>query len=936
MAWSAVSSAVNTIGNLLAEEATYLWGVEEQVDRLQTELKWMQSSLMEADVKQSTDRRISLWVAEIRELAYDAEDVIEDFALRVGSRRKGGLSNCIKRSACILEEGRILHKTRSEIDKIFTRITDLVRRLQAYGIKELREKEGPSSSAQRRELRQSFPHIIDDNIVGLDMDVKKLVSVIVESESNVVLIWGMGGLGKTTLAKKIYHDSRVNDQFVHVVWAYVSEQYQRRRVWLDILSGLNIPFQVDWKTRDEEISEKLFKFLNKKKCLMIIDDIWSKEAWDSIKPAFPEKDTSCKILLTSRNREVVSDADGSRVYVHPLQLLSPDQSRDLFRKIAFPQGRQDEGEKKKLGEQMVDRCGGLPLAIVVLGGILVTKDSVNEWQKVADNVESFLKRGQGHGVEEVLALSYDDLPYYLRPCFLYLSNFPEDFEIQVYRLIQLWVAEGIVLSEEGDGNMAEDLAEGYLIELVQRCMVQVRDRDVATSKIKTVQMHDLMRNLCFSKANQENFLSVVDKSNACSISTVRRIRRVSTTNILWLKRIKSPNIRSFLFVGMHLSLYELSKAMMVLTEQEFHKMLDYRKKHKEEREVDGLLLDIEVHGLYTYMFNNFKLLRVLSYEGKYSTWFGLKLSSDIGNLVHLRLLSLGNLYFSCFPSSLGNLRCLQTLDLRVHGKTFVPDVIWRMGQLRHLYLPWRCARRTKLKLHTLRNLQTLVNFNATNCYLKDLKNLTNLRELEIQGPFEIDDFNEEVIRSKYLHSLSIFNDGGRIDPKHLNHLLSSCGSICKLSLDAEISEIPQYENLSLNLAYIKLRKSKIGGDPMPTLEKLPSLRVLELHEKAFTGKEMFCSAQGFPKLDSLSLIYLDHLVEWKVEEGAMPCLRQLQIKWCDKLAMFPDGLRPLVKTLQLNVELMMPEEFKESVKEGREDFIKIHRVPSNTFQGCDD
>ncbi|KAK9008874.1 hypothetical protein V6N11_080351 [Hibiscus sabdariffa] len=87
MAWSAVSSAVTTIGKLLGEEAVYLWGVKEQVDRLQTELKWMRSSLMEADVKQHEDKRIRLLVAEIRELAYDVEDVIQDFALRVQKER---------------------------------------------------------------------------------------------------------------------------------------------------------------------------------------------------------------------------------------------------------------------------------------------------------------------------------------------------------------------------------------------------------------------------------------------------------------------------------------------------------------------------------------------------------------------------------------------------------------------------------------------------------------------------------------------------------------------------------------------------------------------------------------------------------------------------------------------------------------------------------
>ncbi|MBA0819251.1 hypothetical protein Gohar_021508 [Gossypium harknessii] len=136
--------------------------------------------------------------------------------------------------------------------------------------------------------------------------------------------------------------------------------------------------------------------------------------------------------------------------------------------------------------------------------------------------------------------------------------------------------------------------------------------------------------------------------------------------------------------------------------------------------------------------------------------------------------------------------------------------------------------------------------------------MTNIRELEIQGHFNIEDFyteelgkNPPIVQSKYLHSLTIINDEGRIDPRHLTHLLSSCNSISRLSLDVKIRRLPKYHYLSSNLAYIKLRKCKLEEDPIPTLEKLPYLRMLEFHEEAFIGKEMLCCGQAFAKLESL-------------------------------------------------------------------------------------
>ncbi|XP_022753994.1 LOW QUALITY PROTEIN: putative disease resistance protein At1g50180 [Durio zibethinus] len=951
---SAISSVVQTIGGLLTQEVTSLWGVKDQVEDLQRELIWMQSFLKESDARKAADNEVvRTSVAEIRGLAYDAEDIIETFALKVAPQRK----YVIKRAVCILKEGWLLCQTKSEIEKITAKITKRKQRLQTYDVKKSGDEGASSSSKERLESRRPYPHIIDDNIVGLDEDIKKLVSVLVDEESRfrVVSIWGMGGLGKTTLAKKIYRHSQVIGHFSRLAWVYVSQQCHKRKVWEDILSSLTSINERGSKQSDEELAEKLSNFMKDHKCLVVLDDIWSIQAWDNLRPAFPERETSSKLLLTSRNKEVASHAD-SRGYLHELQCLNDEESWELFQKIAFPETdptdyRVDE-RKNELGKSMVKHCAGLPLAIIVLGGILATKNTFAEWRMVFNNVKFHLNRGKGQSTEEVLALSYDDLPPHLRPCFLYLSHFPEDYEIHAKRLIQLWVAEGIVSSKQEEGNegeMIEHVAERYLIELVERCMIQVEERD-ATFKIKTLHMHDLMRDLCLSKAKQENFLFIMDESfmHSHGPNVLPFIRRVAAHHFFLIKRIKCPHLRSLLIFNEFFPLESLfsSSVPLRILENCDDKWCDnscFELLPIVEPLVFILYLS-KMGGIWTYILNNFKLLRVLNFEGQESP-AGCKLPTDIGNLIHLRFLCLRRLVFysSKLPSSLGNLRCLQTLDLRVENFKFkpihVPNVIWRMEQLRHLYLPQEFDRKTKLKLGTLRKLQTLVNFSTRSCYVEDLLNMTNLSELEICLPFDIKDFkvdlemNPRILASKCLRSLSIRSNDFRqgIDPRHLAHLLSSCLNICELSLRVKIGKLPEYHHFSADIAYIHLRKSDLEEDPMPTLEKLPNLRILELQSEAFTGKEMVCSAQCFPKLESLSLTWLSNLEEWKVNKGAMPNLRYLRIAECPSLKKLPDELRFITTLKELKIK-SMPKAFKDTLVEGGEDFYKVQHVPSIIVQ----
>ena len=148
---------------------------------------------------------------------------------------------------------------------------------------------------------------------------------------------------------------------------------------------------------------------------------------------------------------------------------------------------------------MLQHCKGLPLVIIVLAGVLARKNSIREWVRVYENVREYINRGIGHeeeyeGVSQVLALSYDDLPYYLKPCFLYLCHYPEDSEFLVSELTKLWVAEGLISlgqQRHGSRETIEDIASDYLSELVERCLVQ-EGISGSTRTITSCRIHDLV------------------------------------------------------------------------------------------------------------------------------------------------------------------------------------------------------------------------------------------------------------------------------------------------------------------------------------------------------------------------------------------------------------------------------------------------------------
>ena len=578
---------------------------------------------------------------------------------------------------------------------------------------------------------------------------------------------------------------------------------------------------------------------------------------------------------------------------------------------------------KKLGEEMIENCGGLPLAITVLGGLLATKQTREGWEDVHKHVKSYLHGEQNLRVNKVLALSYNDLPSHLKPCFLYLGHFPEDFEIPTKELIRMWMGEGFISQIQHKGgreDTMDDVGDRYLRELVQRCMVLV-GKEGSLGRIKTCRMHDLMRDFCLSKAQDENFLHFTNtlsmKQHEEQVGKVRRLAIISKSGKNFIKGLKFneyPYLRSLL-----------------------HLLPDYPPSYfKESR------------------FKKFKLVRVLHLE--YFKNHLRKLPKDIGCLIHLRYLSLKGSNINELPSFIGNLRCLETLDLRIdlepsycilagyiykitglldsiaYPSFKVPNVFKYMKQLKHLYLPDEYRVRGKLELANLSYLQTLVNVYPETIQIPTWFVLNRLRVLKVRSY--------------------------TMDTDAMQMLISRCPLVEKLNLCDDIVKLPEAHHFSPNLAKLTLFSTHFKVDPMPTLEKLHNLKFLHVFQFDFNKKDMVCFEGGFPLLRYLFLAELDSIEEWRVEKGAMPSLYHLEIGWlgnlkewrveegampslchltinsCKKLQTIPDGLRFITTLQELKIK-RMPKSFKDRLDNDGPDFDKVKHVRSLVFQDCD-
>ncbi|WMV23017.1 hypothetical protein MTR67_016402 [Solanum verrucosum] len=329
-----------------------------------------------------------------------------------------------------------------------------------------------------------------------------------ESELDVISIVGMPGLGKTTLANKVYKNTLVATHFNVRAKCTVSQKYNKLNVLREILQQVT---GSEVKDSEDDPADKLRRALLDKRYLIVLDDVWDIATGEMLIGCFPKVKRGNRIILTSRSSEVGLKVKCRSDPLH-LQLLTPEKSWELFEKRVFGKGS-CPAELSEVGHQIVDKCKGLPLAVVLIAGVIVRGKEKDLWFKIQRNLDSFISANNNLQMMKVMQLSYDHLPYHLKPLLLYFARSQKSKRTPVSTLMQLWMAEGLV-----DHDSLEEVTQGYLDDLISSSLIMVEHSQSKSSwalsvTIKVCYVHDAVHDFCSVKAKKEKFFKLIISSD---------------------------------------------------------------------------------------------------------------------------------------------------------------------------------------------------------------------------------------------------------------------------------------------------------------------------------------------------------------------------------------------------------------------------------------
>jgi len=695
-------------------------------------------------------------------------------------------------------------------------------------------------------------HDLPQSMFGLETYVGS-VEMLVTSETSEgfplhVRVSGMGGVGKTLLLQRVYSSPKVRDHFkgAKFIWCTVGQTPDIMALYRTLSAELGL--KPEKNLNQEDYRFKLYYLFWRERVFLVLDDVWKEEAFDSLDIA---KGKGSVTLLSTRNLNLVERAVPHIRQVHMIP-LSEEDSWSLFCVHAFRPPSDVPSELKDLAEAMARECGGLPLALKVIGSAMFPKKLPADWKfQLKKLTESRMHEPSVVGkLYTRLKIGYDclsDDDWRLKRCFIYFAAFPEDFAISFNEILWDWVGEGLVPDYAGDDPGGD--AHSLLNKLLERCFIEkkvvsnedgyLRYKGLHLKKLLSnedsymmYKVHDVMRDLAFY---------IVENGKAIAIR--RYLYRAGQNLKAFPEEWMGPSEARSLSLRWN-ELRSLPPS--------FHA----------PRLVSLLLGNNQIDFLPSSFLRNFRELRILDLSrGNFSN-----LPEELGDLKHLVCLDLEyceNL--KVLPDEVGKLRTLKYLNVSSCGKLeYFPSGIVGLTSLELLDTTCSCDLRW-VGHSPLEVLDTT--------YSYDLRWAGRSPSCMASV--------EAICGFQFLTELHVF---GEIDTGKLPHSISALTNLKILSLGLEnVKELPA------EMAYWFKQLQELRLCKFHFLEQLPS---------------SFTSRGAFPALKTLS-IYICHNHNFvtfpQVQKGALPSLQTLCIGECMFLETLPLSLELLTTLSKLRL-----------------------------------
>ena len=841
------------------------------INKWEKTLLKLHAVLGDAEEKQLTSRLVKLWLDDLRDLAYDVEDILDEFATEALGRKlmaeTQASTSKVRRlipSCCTNFTPTAIKfnvKMRSKIEKITSRLQDISSQKNDLHLAEDMDiAAGRPTTTRDLEILPTTCSVDESRVCGRETDKAAILELLFDDNQpiinsddfdvvRVIAIIGMGGLGKTTLAQLAFNDKEAQTHFDLRVWVCVSDDFNVLKLTKTILQSVAAGGS-DFNDLNQ-LQLKLKEQLSGKKFLLVLDDVWNEKrhVWETFyHPMRSGGAQGSRVIVTTRNQGVVSAIGATSTY--PLKELSNDEFLSLLAQQALPTRNFDDyPQLRVIGEQIAKKCKGLPLAAKTLGGMLSTNQSSDAWEDILESKIWDLPDQENSIILPALKLSYHHLPSHLKRCFAYCSIFPKDYEFKMDELVLLWMGEGFLDKGKGRKQMEERGTE-FFHELLGRSFFQ--RSDCISSRFV---MHDLIHDLAQFVAGETCF-NLEDKlDNNEQHAIPERARHSSFIR------------QEYAVAGKFEAFGEVKTNLRTLISLPRNISPSWEKGYISQKVLNDLLTGM-------------RCLRVLSFAGYYTR----EVPDLISELKHLRYLNFSNCSIKRLPDSVGDLYNLQTLILHDCDELIkLPKGIGKLINLRHLDITgtWK-LHEMSFQVGNLTNLQTLSRFIVDKSGGPGIGELKNLSDL--QG----------VLSISKLHEIAKIEDASDANLKNKQKLeelkLEWNDEFWDSRNDADelqvLESLQPHENLErLTVAFNGGSKSPCWiGDPsfskmvnltltdckkctsLPTLGGLPLLKVLHIEgigKVESIGDEFYGECKNpFASLKELQFVDMPEWESW--------------------------------------------------------------------------